>query len=47
MRLTSITCVKKDCMNTVRSGFRFCYRKDCGLNTSQTTPKVEATNEEE
>ena len=44
MRLTARICAKKNCNYPVRSGFRFCYRKDCGLNTSQTTPLV---NEEE
>lgn len=48
MRFTNAVCVKKNCNNFVRSGFRFCYRKDCGsLNTSPTTPMVNQTNEEE
>jgi hypothetical protein len=29
MRFTRMLCHKKGCYNIVRSGFRFCMRKDC------------------
>ena len=30
MRLTTVICQKKGCDNLVRTGFRFCGKKDCG-----------------
>jgi len=30
MRLTTQTCQKKNCNNTIRAGFRLCGQKGCG-----------------
>ena len=30
MRITTAYCHKRNCLNTVRSGFRFCRLPNCG-----------------
>ena len=35
MRITTAYCHKRNCLNTVRSGFRFCRRKDCCKNNKE------------
>jgi len=36
MRITNWNiCVKKNCINSTRRGFRFCYQKNCGKESTE------------
>ena len=35
MRLFANICIRKNCTNLTRAGFRFCYQENCGKESTE------------